>query len=122
RSCSFASNDERRVCFFFQAEDGIRDFHVTGVQTCALPISEMNFAVNTEVVEDGIAVIDLKGEVDLYTAPEFKQHLLGQVENGVRSEERRVGNARSGRGSGRDGGKRRGTGEGGERRDGKQAG
>src|SRR5690606_39988814 len=27
------------VVFFFQAEDGIRDFHVTGVQTCALPIS-----------------------------------------------------------------------------------
>src|SRR5690606_32980744 len=27
------------VIFFFQAEDGIRDFHVTGVQTCALPIS-----------------------------------------------------------------------------------
>src|SRR5207302_7227821 len=27
------------VYFFFQAEDGIRDFHVTGVQTCALPIS-----------------------------------------------------------------------------------
>src|SRR5690606_40450773 len=26
--------------FFFQAEDGIRDFHVTGVQTCALPILE----------------------------------------------------------------------------------
>src|SRR5690606_40005307 len=26
--------------FFFQAEDGIRDFHVTGVQTCALPISD----------------------------------------------------------------------------------
>src|SRR5690606_26429590 len=25
--------------FFFQAEDGIRDFHVTGVQTCALPIA-----------------------------------------------------------------------------------
>src|SRR5690606_39406529 len=25
--------------FFFQAEDGIRVFHVTGVQTCALPIS-----------------------------------------------------------------------------------
>src|SRR5690606_40543820 len=24
--------------FFFQAEDGIRVFHVTGVQTCALPI------------------------------------------------------------------------------------
>src|SRR5690606_39573820 len=28
----------RFVFFFFQAEDGIRDFHVTGVQTCALPI------------------------------------------------------------------------------------
>ena len=27
--------------FFFQAEDGIRDGHVTGVQTCALPISNM---------------------------------------------------------------------------------
>src|SRR2546429_1474751 len=28
------------VFFFFQAEDGIRDVAVTGVQTCALPISE----------------------------------------------------------------------------------
>src|SRR5690606_27837303 len=28
--------------FFFQAEDGIRDFHVTGVQTCALPIFSEN--------------------------------------------------------------------------------
>ena len=27
------------ICFFFQAEDGIRDRNVTGVQTCALPIS-----------------------------------------------------------------------------------
>src|SRR5690625_5922879 len=27
------------ITFFFQAEDGIRDGHVTGVQTCALPIS-----------------------------------------------------------------------------------
>src|SRR5256886_7187414 len=27
-----------RTCFFFQAEDGIRDLTVTGVQTCALPI------------------------------------------------------------------------------------
>src|SRR5206468_8165724 len=29
----------RRFIFFFQAEDGIRDLIVTGVQTCALPIS-----------------------------------------------------------------------------------
>src|SRR5438093_6544995 len=28
--------------FFFQAEDGIRDWSVTGVQTCALPISGSN--------------------------------------------------------------------------------
>src|SRR2546430_13552337 len=28
------------VIFFFQAEDGIRDLTVTGVQTCALPISD----------------------------------------------------------------------------------
>src|SRR5438132_864345 len=28
-------------CFFFQAEDGIRDHCVTGVQTCALPISQL---------------------------------------------------------------------------------
>src|SRR6266566_5759771 len=30
-------------CFFFQAEDGIRDYKVTGVQTCALPISRETF-------------------------------------------------------------------------------
>src|SRR2546426_7224585 len=29
-----------QLFFFFQAEDGIRDYKVTGVQTCALPISE----------------------------------------------------------------------------------
>src|SRR5256886_17113676 len=34
------------VFFFFQAEDGIRDLTVTGVQTCALPISAVA-AVNT---------------------------------------------------------------------------
>src|SRR5258707_6538764 len=31
--------------FFFQAEDGIRDIGVTGVQTCALPISTMASSV-----------------------------------------------------------------------------
>src|SRR6266704_5717037 len=33
--------DERGNSFFFQAEDGIRDRNVTGVQTCALPISAL---------------------------------------------------------------------------------
>src|SRR3989454_2712700 len=32
------------VFFFFQAEDGIRDYKVTGVQTCALPILGLAFA------------------------------------------------------------------------------
>src|SRR6266496_6274818 len=33
--------------FFFQAEDGIRDLYVTGVQTCALPICELGCEYNT---------------------------------------------------------------------------
>src|SRR5207249_8265894 len=33
--------------FFFQAEDGIRDRNVTGVQTCALPISDILSAART---------------------------------------------------------------------------
>src|SRR5690606_41180928 len=35
-----------RLFFFFQAADGIRDFHVTGVQTCALPISHLTERLN----------------------------------------------------------------------------
>src|SRR5690606_39805678 len=38
--------------FFFQAEDGIRDFHVTGVQTCALPIST---AVSARPVQNAVS-------------------------------------------------------------------
>src|SRR5690606_39415313 len=41
---------------FFQAEDGIRDFHVTGVQTCALPIS-INQVANTNWLGTGFAEI-----------------------------------------------------------------
>src|SRR5256885_10492388 len=37
RSCQYRMT--HRSFFFFQAEDGIRDYKVTGVQTCALPIS-----------------------------------------------------------------------------------
>src|SRR5207253_7446710 len=44
------------ICFFFQAEDGIRDGHVTGVQTCALPISNDGAeAVTAEAVSSEIA-------------------------------------------------------------------
>src|SRR2546426_11928336 len=34
--------------FFFQAEDGIRDYKVTGVQTCALPISGVELRISPE--------------------------------------------------------------------------
>src|SRR5256885_10366951 len=36
--------------FFFQAEDGIRDYKVTGVQTCALPISAAGVPVKVNAV------------------------------------------------------------------------
>src|SRR2546429_8132005 len=36
------------MLFFFQAEDGIRDVAVTGVQTCALPISDLLNRLATE--------------------------------------------------------------------------
>src|SRR5256885_11891605 len=35
--------------FFFQAEDGIRDYKVTGVQTCALPISDLPGLLDDEI-------------------------------------------------------------------------
>src|SRR5256885_6682461 len=38
REPTVRANRIRQGCFFFQAEDGIRDYKVTGVQTCALPI------------------------------------------------------------------------------------
>src|SRR6266702_5756592 len=44
--------------FFFQAEDGIRDGHVTGVQTCALPISRVIG------IDPGTVSIDLCGLED----------------------------------------------------------
>src|SRR5258708_19270823 len=43
--------------FFFQAEDGIRDDLVTGVQTCALPI----FTVNLALVTNGAPMIPSSG-------------------------------------------------------------
>jgi anti-sigma B factor antagonist len=43
----------------------------------------MNFSVSTERIDTTTAVIDLKGEVDLYTAPEFKQHLVDVIEQGA---------------------------------------
>ena len=50
-------NKLRKMYFFFQAEDGIRDTSVTGVQTCALPISPGGIRVGVVVIE-----VDLQGQ------------------------------------------------------------
>src|SRR2546421_8925193 len=52
----------RVVFFFFQAEDGIRDLIVTGVQTCALPIrSEEHTSELQSQAEDGIRDLIVTG-------------------------------------------------------------
>src|SRR2546422_5536891 len=45
-----------RLFFFFQAEDGIRDVAVTGVQTCALPISRRPFRSGGAVAADALVL------------------------------------------------------------------
>jgi anti-sigma B factor antagonist len=42
----------------------------------------VNFDVKTDKVDDATYVISLRGEVDLYTAPEFKQQLLDVISEG----------------------------------------
>jgi len=44
----------------------------------------MNFDINTEQLSDDAYVISLAGEVDLYTAPEFKQQLLDVIGRGAK--------------------------------------
>src|SRR5438445_10111568 len=83
--------------FFFQAEDGIRDIGVTGVQTCALPISARAFA--GQPVE--YALRDPRsGRILVATGNPFYGPKIfytddpageWQQAEGVRSEERRVG-------------------------------
>src|SRR5688572_33462202 len=81
-------------CFFFQAEDGIRDLTVTGVQTCALPIfvKEVEEALGSEIYN----VLDWE-ELNhgLFTALQIQQILMSLVLALIilvaRSEERRVG-------------------------------
>src|SRR5690606_41183016 len=80
--------------FFIQAEDGIRDFHVTGVQTCALPISadvaegEQTITVTTAGGK-GTKMFTVTATVpDPPTITSVSPESLAGV---VRSEERRVG-------------------------------
>src|SRR5437762_8670295 len=83
--------------FFFQAEDGIRDTSVTGVQTCALPISEAGalgilqcrrHLVRRAIDETGFAIV-VAGPVEHRQVRREVRAELGAVDQ--RSEERRVG-------------------------------
>src|SRR5690606_41708575 len=92
------------LIFFFQAEDGIRGFHVTGVQTCALPIS----SYNTDMVPQTLCATPrftfTKSTSSTFPAgagTTSKQYYADQDNNGdgvweyrLRSEERREGKAR----------------------------
>src|SRR5690606_40129673 len=72
------------IIFFFQAEDGIRDFHVTGVQTCALPISTYNM-----IYLDGKTGIAYAKRYNVTSITRDKEYDL--TRGTPRSEERRVG-------------------------------
>src|SRR5207245_3303904 len=84
--------------FFFQAEDGIRDATVTGVQTCALPISDRRIGV-TRVRHRGRG--QGGGELGAQRGPAGRQRRPGEW----RSEERRVGKECRARWSRYDGGR-----------------
>src|SRR5690606_41208004 len=67
-----------QTSFFFQAEDGIRDFHVTGVQTCALPICFHPLAADENSAQKGSTISSVV-------------YGMQKSINNTRSEERRVG-------------------------------
>src|SRR3712207_8979301 len=82
--------------FFFQAEDGIRDIGVTGVQTCALPISSNNRgsrrwteAARRVLRSGSLAVKALRGTVRGVHAARTPTNSRSRPP--PRSEERRVG-------------------------------
>src|SRR5207248_7315338 len=86
--------------FFFQAEDGIRDRTVTGVQTCALPILELVVGAEDDRVRAMLASVASEEEivfvveiVAIGVAQPIKPDALRPLAADVkaRSEERRVG-------------------------------
>src|SRR5687767_15176651 len=93
------------VCFFFQAEDGIRDKLVTGVQTCALPISVVGPSVSSCHRSRRDQVLRSRdhaspGVPESWRVPACGRQLRAERElspgnsaslSGSRSEERRVG-------------------------------
>src|SRR5258708_28821271 len=76
------------IFFFFQAEDGIRDDLVTGVQTCALPISEVVIVKLTHNLMRQFYVDDLGY---FHNCLSTGWNSFCKVRNSYRSEERRVG-------------------------------
>src|SRR2546430_10034716 len=87
----------RLYFFFFQAEDGIRDLTVTGVQTCALPIyagqRQIEFRRTLRVMT-GHAAFCLEQLLAIVTRGDPKNRiglLAGRCIPEIRSEERRVG-------------------------------
>src|SRR5688572_31633493 len=78
--------------FFFQAEDGIRDLTVTGVQTCALPISH-GLRLVAQADDRERAETEQYGDAEQVLDKAEDRALADQrdVEVDVRSEERRVG-------------------------------
>src|SRR5437763_14974484 len=68
--------------FFFQAEDGIRDTSVTGVQTCALPISPATASIRARVLSS------VPSSARCRTVRAARQRVMRIA---IRSEERRVG-------------------------------
>src|SRR5207249_9072838 len=88
--------------FFFQAEDGIRDRNVTGVQTCALPISIGRWRTTDEggtvidakaVFPDGTPIHGVAGlrAFVLQHQDDFVRTFIEKLLTYARSEERRVG-------------------------------
>src|SRR5256885_2712657 len=83
--------------FFFQAEDGIRDYKVTGVQTCALPISfdVIRMIVFRKLTDNVGRVVNFRNTIILMTSNVGSDTIKRQSTLGFspisRSEERRVG-------------------------------
>src|SRR5699024_11762746 len=72
--------------FFFQAEDGIRDRNVTGVQTCALPISLESWGIRPETTGHGGTGKHIFSHIEWHMTA-----LTVETALETRSEERRVG-------------------------------
>src|SRR2546430_10082980 len=81
--------------FFFQAEDGIRDLTVTGVQTCALPIScharDFQREHDADVAERNFRSHARKSRALGESGAGYTQVFVDDGHLLLRSEERRVG-------------------------------